>query len=197
VNLWLQGFSKLNGVDQWQAALNWLEDGSVIAPKEVRSSLHMRIGRLYQTQSDIQDYPLALEYFNQALEGDSWIYPYDEASTHMFRGEVYRSLKDEFTAEQALAEFRYALELQPESYWALLNIGHVYLYELMDVDQAEIYYQQALSANEQIPNVYLYLGDVYRERGDNAAAAAWYRQALERQPDWQAALDRLASVEEK
>jgi len=196
-SLWLKGSSQLEEASEWREALAWLEEGLAIAPKEARSSLYLRIGRLYETQAEIRDFPVALEFINLALENDGWIYPADEASAHMYRGEVYRSLKDEFTTEQAMAEFQTALEMQPDHYWALLSLGHVYLYDLKDTGQAESYYRQALEVNEQIANAYLHLGDVYRERGDMEAAAAWYQMALERQPDWQAALDRLAEMEGK
>ena len=195
--LWLQGSSRLEAADEWQVAVEWLEEGLAMAPAEVQGSLHMREGRIWQTQADPRDYQAALAAYNQAIEKGGWLSPSDEANIHIYRGEVYRSLKDEFNPAQAIEEFQRALELQPGSYWALLSIGHVYLYDLKELDQAETYYRQAMATNEKNPNAYFYIGEVYLVRGDKEAAAEWYRMALERQPDWQPALDRLKGLEGK
>jgi len=195
--LWLQGSSRLEAADEWQVAVEWLEEGLAMAPAEVQGSLHMREGRIWQTQADPRDYQAALAAYNQAIEKGGWLSPSDEANIHIYRGEVYRSLKDEFNPAQAIEEFQRALELQPGSYWALLNIGHVYLYDLKEMDQAETHYRQAMATNEKNPNAYFYIGEVYRVRGDKESAAEWYRMALERQPDWQPALDRLKGLEGK
>jgi len=195
--LWLQGSSRLEAADEWQVAVEWLEEGLAMAPDEVRGSLYARVGRIWQTQADPRDYQAALAAYNQAIEKGGWLSPSDEANIHIYRGEVYRSLKDEFNPAQAIEEFQRALELQPGSYWALLSIGHVYLYDLKEMDQAETHYRQAMATNEKNPYSYFYIGDVYRARGDNETAAEWYRLALERQPDWQPALDRLKGLEGK
>jgi len=116
---------------------------------------------------------------------------------HIYRGEVYCSLKDKYSPEQALGEFQRALEVQPGNYWALLSIGNVYLYDLKELEQAESYYRQAMAINEKYPNAYYSIGEVYRQRGDKMTAIEWYQQALERQPNWQAAIDRLNELEGK
>jgi tetratricopeptide (TPR) repeat protein len=108
---------------------------------------------------------------------------------------VYRVLKEEYGAEMAMAEFQKALDRQVDNYSALLDMGLVYLSDLKDTDQAEAYFRQALTANDQSPYAYLYIGDVYRERGDKGSAIEWYQQALEHKPDWQTAVDRLKAIE--
>lgn len=195
--LWLEGSSRMEANNEWQAALDWLSEGLAIAPPEMRSSLHLRAGRIYQTKVDPVDYQAALASYNQALEEGGWIYPAEEAYVHIYRGEVYRNLKGEFTSELALEEFRTALKLQPGNYGALLSIGYVYLYDLKDMDQAEAYYRQAMAAKEQSVYAYYYIGEIYLERGDNGTAADWYRLALERLPNWKPAVDRLEALEGK
>jgi tetratricopeptide (TPR) repeat protein len=195
--LWLQGSSRLEQANKWQAALDWLSEGMVIAPTVVRSSLDQRVGWIYQTQSEPRDYQTALVFYNRALDEGGWLYPDDEVITHIHRGEIYRALSDVFSPNIALEEFNTALMLQPGNYWALLDIGHVYLYDLNDLDQAETYYRQALAADEQTAYTYFYIGEVYRARGDNGSAVDWYQQALERQPDWQPAMDRVKELEGK
>ena len=193
--LWLDRSSRLEAINDWLAALDWIEEGMSIAPPEVRSSLYLRAGRIYQTQSVPRDYPAALAAYNQAIQQDGWLDPNEEAYAHIYRGEIYRSLKDEFSPEQALAEFFQALELQPGSYWALMSIGHVYLYDLKELDGAESYYRQALETDVQAPYAYYYLGEVYLARGDKGTAVEWINKALQRQPNWQPALERLKALE--
>ena len=102
---------------------------------------------------------------------------------------MYHILKDEYGLDPALQDYSSVLKLQPDNYWATLEIGHIYLYDLKDMDLAESYYRQALAANREYPYAYFYLGEVYKMRGDNATVAYWYRQALEREPDWQTAIE--------
>ena len=196
-SMWLEGASRLEAAKDWQAALDWLNEGLMIAPPGVRGSLYLQAGRIYQMQSTPQDYESALALYNQALEKGGWLNPNDEANTHLYRGEVYRLLDDQFDPNLVLAEYEIALKLQPGSYWAFIDIGQVYLYDLKDLDQAEAYFQQALAVDEQSPYVYFYIGEVYRVRGDKEDALDWYRHALERQPNWQPAMDRLQELEGK
>lgn len=196
-NLWLQGFSRLEMAKKWQAALDWLDEGLVIAPPEVQSSLHLRRGIIYQTRSDSPDYYTALTYYNRALEEDGWLTNADEANAHIWRGMVYGALKDEYGPNMALAEYQIALMLQPGSYWAFIDIGQLYLYDLKDINRAESYFRQALEADDSSSTAYVFIGDVYKVRGDKETAIEWYRQALERQPNWQPAMDRLQELEGK
>ena len=99
--LWLDGSSRLEAINDWQAALDWIDEGVSIAPPEVRSSLYLHAGQIYQTQSVPLNNPAALAAYNQAIQQDGWLYPNEEAYAHIYRGEVYRNLKDEFSPEQA------------------------------------------------------------------------------------------------
>jgi tetratricopeptide (TPR) repeat protein len=194
--LWLQGSARLEDAKDWQAALNWINEGLAIAPPEVQSSLYLRAGQINVMMANLYDYHTALQLYNKALEIDRWIYPGDEITALLSRGRVYRILKEEYGINLALQDFDSVLKLQPNNYWAMLEIGHIYLYDLKDTESAESYYHQALEDNPEYPHAYFYLGEVYKTRGDNATAAYWYRQALERQPDWQAAIDFLNAQEE-
>ena len=194
---WLKGSSRLEAAKDWQAALNWINEGLSIAPPEVKSSLYLRAGQIYQSQADPRDYPAALASYNRAIEEGGWIYPDEEVNVHILRGDVYSNLKDEFSPEQAIKEYQRALELQPGNYWAQLSIGHVYMYNLKELDAAESYYRQALEADELSPYAYFHIGEVYRARGNKEVAAEWYNLALERQPNWQPALDSLSALEEQ
>jgi tetratricopeptide (TPR) repeat protein len=194
--LWMQATSRLEAVNEWQAALDWLVEGLTIAPPNARGSLYLGVGWIRQTQPNLLDYHVALGFYNQAIEIGGWIYPDDEVNAHIFRGDIYRTLKDEFDPVLALEEYVTALKLQPGNYGALIRIGSVW-YEMKDMDKAEAYYRQALSANDQAPEAYFYMGVVYQARGDKQTAGDWYRQALDHRPNYQPALDSLKALEGK
>jgi tetratricopeptide (TPR) repeat protein len=191
---WLKAYDQLIQAGDWQAGRDWLRQGLALAPTGFESSLLLRLGRIDQSLAEPRDPPQALGYIDQALEAGGWLYPADQSYAYLYRGEVYRLLKDQFTPQQALQQFQAALRLQPGSYWALLDIGHLYLYDLKDLAQAEASYRQALASNPNSPYAYYYLGEVCRARGDMVSAAGWYRQALEQQAGYQPALDRLQEL---
>ncbi len=194
---WIWADERLVGEKQWQEALDLLEEGSRLAPGNVRSSLLVRIGKIQQIRYDAPDYQAALAAYDQAIEVGGWLMVSDEVAIHNYRGDIYRTLKDQYTAQQALAEYETALRFWPGYYWSLMNIGHLYFYNLQDYQKAEDYYRQALASDAALPNAYYYLGEVFRTRGDKIAAVEWYRQALSRQADFQAAIDRLSELEGK
>ncbi len=194
---WIWAIERLEREKQWQEAMDLALDGLDLAPRQVQSSLYRQIGRIYQIRQASPDLQMALKYYDQAFELGGWLNSYDEAVTHLFRGDVYRALKEQFTPQQALAEFEAALKTLPGNYWALLGMGHVYFYDVQDYQMAEDYYHQALAGDSKQPYAYYYLGEVFRARGDKIAALEWYRQALSKQADFQAAIDRLAELEGK
>jgi tetratricopeptide (TPR) repeat protein len=196
-SLWLQASSLLEAGGDGQAALDWINEGLTISPGEFQSSFLLRKGRIYQTRVEPKDYQSAIEFYSQAMEVDRWINPAEEATAHLYLAEIYKTQKDSYTSEQVLSEYQAALMVSPNNYSALLYIGHLYLNDIKDLDQAEAYYRRALDSNPQNPNAYLYLGDVYRERGDRQIAEYWYRQALVYKPDWKPAIDRLDALEGK
>jgi tetratricopeptide (TPR) repeat protein len=191
---WLEGSSRLELTANWQAAIDWIKEGISLAPRNLQGSLFERVGWIYQIRTDGPDYQAALENYNKALDIGGWLYTWDEANTHLYRGEVYRVLRDEYGPEKALEEIEISLRLLPGNYWALLEIGHIYLYDLNDLNQAEEYYQQAVVSDSTLPYAYYYMGELYLARGDKASAAEWYRQALVQQPDFQPAIDRLSEL---
>ena len=162
-----------------------------------RSSFALNIGRIYQSYLEPRQVETALSYYDQALAIDSFIYLSDQAAAYLYRGEVYRVLRPKFTNSQVIAEFQHVLEIDPNNYWARLDLANVYLYDLKDPDRAEAYIRQAMALLPENPNAYLYLGDLYKQKGNLAQAAVAYQQALDHQPGLQSALARLAAVKAK
>jgi tetratricopeptide (TPR) repeat protein len=197
--LWLQSAALAERRQDWpQARAVYTEALRLQDRHQVRvgrSSFELRLGRLDQVRLQPPDLPAALAAYDRALQAAAYLNKTDESTLHLYRGEVYRALKKDYTPRQALAEFEAALRLQPTSYWAALAVGSVYLSDLKDLEQARLYFELARAIDPKQPNAYLSLGDLARQSGDLPRAAAYYRQALERKPDWQPALDRLKAVE--
>ena len=68
--LWLQGSTRLEANQDWQGALNWINEGLEIAPPEVQSSLYLRAGQIHVMMANSDDYHTALRLYNKALEID-------------------------------------------------------------------------------------------------------------------------------
>ncbi len=87
--------------------------------------------------------------------------------------------------EQAKQEFVSGLELDPDHYRSLTNIGNLYLEnsetgkngEAGEIDKAIHYYEQALSINEDFPNALHNLGVAYRQKGQIAKSVGYIKKA--------------------
>ena len=84
----------------------------------------MRVGRIYQTQVDLRDLHQALVYYEFALTSKDELESNEQNQAHLYIGEVYLALPEEYTPEEALVEFERALEIDPQfllgvnRYWA-------------------------------------------------------------------------------
>jgi spermidine synthase len=92
-------------------------------------------------------------------------------------GSTLARLKDYAGAE---TELRRALEQRPEDLRALLLLGNVLI--LRDPRAAEQEYRKAIAAHPDAAQPWFLLGESLRKQGDDAAAAAAYDAALERDP---------------
>lgn len=196
--LWLQASNRLIKMKDYTGAIDVYQEGlakqETLGAQAGRGSFALRIGRIYQVNVDPHQLETALKYYDQAIAWHEYFDPMDEATAHFYRGEVYAGLKPKYSATQVISEYRRALEIDPKNYWARLSIANTYLYQLKAVDTAELYIHDAIALRPELPNGYLALGDLYRQRGDLNAAKAAYEQALARQPEWQAAMDRLEAL---
>jgi tetratricopeptide (TPR) repeat protein len=196
---WLEVGTRYVRLKDWPGALDVyrqaLSAQDKLGVQVGRSSFAVSAGFIIQYNLIPPRLETALSYYDQALAWDVFFNPSDKAFGHVHRGEVYRGLRPAYTDAQVLAEFQRALEIDPQNYWARLSIASLYIYDLKDLTRAEDYIRQAMALQPENPYAYLYLGDLYRQQGDLAGAAAAYQQALARQPGLQAAEDRLAEVQ--
>ena len=199
--LWLAAAQEYEGVSNWQNALSAYL--AAIRMQEQfgvnigRSSFELSAGRIYQTRLAPPDLHSALSCYNSAIADMNFRGSGNLSYAFLYRGEVYLGLSPVYTASQALQEFLYALQLDPNNYWAMQDLAGIYLYNLKDYPLAEQYIDLAVSLNSALPNAYLIRGDLYRQQGNLLAAAAAYQDALARQPGYQLALDRLAALQKQ
>ncbi len=196
--LWLSYGAQLSSLNRWNEALAWYQSGASIQESINQcilcAALDVRVGRIYQTQVDLRDLHQALVYYEFALTSEDELESNEQNQAHLYIGEVYLALPEEYTPEEALAEFERALEIDPRSYWALIDIGRLYMVNLKDFKKAEEYFRAALDVKPASPYTYYIFGDLFRMQGNLVEAEAYYRQALDRQPDYQPALDRLKAI---
>jgi tetratricopeptide (TPR) repeat protein len=84
--------------------------------------------------------------------------------------------------DEAEAQYRLALQADPEFVEALVNLGNVYrlLYQLEDAVDC---YKRAISMVGKLPTVCGNLGVALQEMGDTRAAITWYDKALSTESD--------------
>jgi tetratricopeptide (TPR) repeat protein len=93
--------------------------------------------------------------------------------------------------EEIVAAYRRALELDPASAGAAVNLGTVY-YHLRQWEEAERAYLQALQVDATYALAHFDLGNLFDERGDPERADQHYQAALKLDPDYADAHYNLA-----
>ena len=79
--------------------------------------------------------------------------------------------------EEIVAAYKKAIELDPGSAGALVNLGTIYFHS-RDWTKAEKYYLQAVEADPSYPLGHFNLGNLYDERNDRVKAREHYEEAL-------------------
>lgn len=93
--------------------------------------------------------------------------------------------------EQVIEAYQKALELDPTSAGALVNLGTIY-FNARDWKQAEHYYALALEADPDYALAHFDLANLYDERGERAKALEHYQSALRVSPHYADAHYNLA-----
>jgi tetratricopeptide (TPR) repeat protein len=85
--------------------------------------------------------------------------------------------------EQIVEAYKKAVELDPGSAGALVNLGTLY-FNGRDFAEAERYYRAALVADPEYPLAHFDLGNLYDETGDRTRALFHYQAALRLTPNY-------------
>ena len=158
-----------------QSLLADLPPGEASLP--ARADLFYTLAGLYWAK---RDYPAAIQYWEQALDGYVRL-------NHTWRqswccnglGNVYRDMK---RYEEALAAYQRSFELNPKDGVPHIGLGNVYS-DLGRYDEALAAYQRALELDPKLTYAHNGLGNVYRKLGRYDEALAAYRRALELGPE--------------
>ena len=86
-------------------------------------------------------------------------------------------------AEEIIEAYKHAIEHDPGSAGALVNLGTIY-FNGRDWKQAESYYRQALEADPEYALAHFDLANLYDERGDRTRALEHYEVALRISPSY-------------
>ena len=124
------------------------------------------------------------------LEPLEVILPKPDANTHSDRGFSY--LNDE-RYDEALAEFRKAIDIKPDYERAHFGRGHVYRH-IKQYANAINAFQQAIKFNPNYKEAYHGLGIAYFESGDNSKAIAAANAALRINAHYQPARQLLDAI---
>lgn len=112
----------------------------------------------------------------------------------MAHNNLANTLRDQKKFEQAIEEYRRAVELAPQNENSYLNLASVYQYSLKDFDKALEVYQNAMEANPENVDFMNMAAMAYEQKGDEDNARQYFEKVLAKQADNQVAkagLERL------
>jgi len=93
---------------------------------------------------------------------------------------------------EALEHFIAAAELDPDNAWSMIDLATA-LRELGQLDEAEDVFYEVVAKYPRIPQGFIGLGHVSRQRGDRATALEYFRVATTLEPNNAEALSNVAT----
>jgi tetratricopeptide (TPR) repeat protein len=157
------------------------------------SSPHYRAGILLYARLEPRRWEEAQAAFEAALAAGDFESVAEEANAHYLYGYVLR--RRQARPDQYIAQFQRAIELNPSHAWAHVRLGEARYARDGDAAAAEALMEKGLALAPQNRWMHVVLGDLYRQEGRAGEAAESYRRALEIDPDFQAAQNRLEALE--
>jgi len=137
----------------------------------------------FHAQGVENNLPKALGYWKALLA----LYP-DRSNAHNNLGRVYQQM---WRFDDAIAEYRAAIRLDPYLMLSYYSLNSIYLYDLGRVDDAIALCKQQIAHNDQHVWAYDQLGWAYLGKGDLEQARAAFEKALEINPALTRELYRL------
>ncbi len=151
-------------------------------------------GLLYQSRLDPRDPARALALYDSALALNQFSTPAKLADCHYQRGEILRG--EGHSIEEYIAVFEAAIASDPLHAWAHARLGYAYYQRDGNVAAAEAELEKAIALKPTDRWLYVILGDIYRLEERREEARAEYDQALEIDPDFEAARSRLQAMDD-
>lgn len=130
--------------------------------------------------------PLAVEYLNTAIK-------LDPTNTQAMYGlAMYMQEHQRFDEAEEL--YRRITEVNPAHSDAWHNLGYIECFHYGDYDQALQYFNRAIECDSRFTEALTNRGWAYSLKGDRTNARISFNSALQVQPDYQPAIDGLASL---
>jgi tetratricopeptide (TPR) repeat protein len=179
---------------QWSEALDaYQQAGAEPRFNEVhRSSPYYQAGILYYRRLDPPQVDDALAALDTALaEGDFG--RGEAADCHYWRGVVLRA--QHASADEIISEFEEAVSLDPKHADAHFELGMSLYNYAHDANAAEAQLLKAMELDRRNKMIYYWLGGIYEDEGRLEDARAMYKQALNIDPDLNAARRHLEALD--
>ncbi len=107
----------------------------------------------------------------------------DQLEAEMLFEQALQMEQNQAPAEDVIAAYERAVELDPESTGALVNLGTMY-FNARRYSEAERYYNQAIEVDPEYALAHFNLGNLWDERGDRSRALQHYLRAVEIHPNY-------------
>ncbi|NQS97706.1 MAG: tetratricopeptide repeat protein [candidate division Zixibacteria bacterium] len=161
--------STLQRQGKYEEALEWLYKS--IATDSLSTSPYVTIGFIYD---ELDSVDRAIEIYEAALKVDS-------TDALVMNNYAYILAETNIRLEEALRLSAKSLEAEPDNPSYLDTMGWL-LFRMKDYSEAEKYMRKALEFSQN-PIMYIHLGDILRESGQEEEALEAYRQGLQFAPD--------------
>jgi len=143
---------------------------------------YMELGSLYGHEGD----PLALEYFNSALE----IKP--KSAEAFYHKGMFLQAGSKF--DEARDTYQKLLQADPNNVLAYYNLGYLYLTEYLAFDTAAAYFDSAAAVKPDYVEAIYNKGLAMEEMGEFGRAETAYRNALSIDPQYDLAAKGLSRI---
>jgi tetratricopeptide (TPR) repeat protein len=153
---------------------------------------HYRAGLIYHRRLEPPHLEEALLAYEAAIEVGDFGTAREEADCHYQKGDCIQKVGGDLV--ESIASHRRALGLNPEHVSAHVSLGAAYYTLYGDAAAAEDEIRKAIAINPETKWAYVRLGNVYRLEGRADEAAAMYERALEIDPAFQIARERLEGL---
>jgi tetratricopeptide (TPR) repeat protein len=181
---------------QWLQALDAYDRAYALGHlrQVYHSSPHYRVGMIYQWRLDPRQLESALEAYQAAVQENHFQAEWEAADCHFKLGEILRWQRHD--PDEYMAKFQRAVELNPSHLWARILLGLAIYERDKDLAAAKAELLRAVELAPRKKDAYYHLGEIYRQENRVREARGMYEKALEIDPGFEAARERLAALDE-
>jgi len=145
---------------------------------------HLQLGMLYADKKN----KLAVDYFNNALNIDP-----QSREVSYYLAMYYQETGN---YEMAIQIYNSILDIEPDFYFALYNIGYVNLVYLQDFEKAIDYFTRTIDIDPEYADAYYNRGFAFELLNDVENSRKDYKKTLKLSPNYEKAIDGLNRIDE-